>query len=151
MKKALTALAVFVLAFSFLTGCGAQYKDGIYHAEFADYDEHGWKEYVDVQVEGEKVTVLTFDGINAEGKLKSSDESYRSSMESVEGTYPSKFYSDITNQYLESGKLKEVATVAGATISTDHFKTLMAALESNFTSGNTSECIVDASASSKSK
>lgn len=151
MKKVLFLLAVMLLACGVLVGCGAEYKDGVYHAEFAEFDDHGWKEYVDVQVDGGKVTVLSFDGVNADGAKKSEDETYRSTMDSISGTYPAKFYSDIVNQYLESGKLKDVATVAGATVSTDHFRQLMHALEENFSTGDTSVRIVDNTASSKSK
>lgn len=151
MKKAFAVFCMLVFALGTLTGCSSSYKDGLYHAEFSDYDEHGWKEYVDVQVTDGSVTVLTFDGIDADGNKKSEDETYRSTMESVEGTYPAKFYADITNQYLESGKLANVATVAGATVSTGHFKQLMGALEKNFSSGDTTACVVQYTASSASK
>lgn len=151
MKKLLAISTLLVVALSFLTGCTPDYKDGVYHAEFANFDSHGWKEYVDVQVSGNTVTVLTFDGVDVDGKLKSADESYRSNMQSVEGTYPAKFYADITNQYLESGKLKDVATVAGATVSTNNFKTLMQALDENMKNGNTTVVIVNETSSSKSK
>jgi len=148
MKKKASVFAAFLLALVLFAGCGASYKDGVYHAEFKDYDSHGWKEYVDVQVDGNKVTVLTFDGVNADGAKKSEDEDYRASMEPVKGTYPAKYYADIVNQYLESQKYKDVTTVAGATVSTNNFKTLMAALESNMKSGDTTAVIVDATASS---
>ena len=147
MKKMASVFAMLVLALSLLAGCGTSYQDGVYHAEFKDYDSHGWKEYVDVQVADNKVTVLTFDGINADGAKKSEDEDYRASMEPVKGTYPAKFYADITNQYLESGNLKDVTTVAGATVSTDNFKLLMSALEANMKSGKTDTVIVDSSSS----
>ena len=147
MKKAVSILVVLFSVFALMTGCRADYQDGVYHAEFQDYDSHGWKEYVDVQVEGNQVTVLTFDGINAEGDKKSEDESYRTSMEPVKGTYPAKFYTDIINQYLETGKLDDVTTVAGATLSTDNFRTLMLALEESMKSGDTTPVIVDSSSS----
>ena len=145
MKKAVSILVVLLSVLGLLTGCGTDYKDGVYHAEFQDYDSHGWKEYVDVEVQGSKVTVLTFDGINAEGDKKSEDESYRASMESVKGTYPAKFYTDIINQYLETGKLDDVATVAGATLSTNNFRTLMLALEDAMKAGDTTPVIVNSS------
>ena len=147
MKKMASVFAMLVLALSLLAGCGTSYQDGLYHAEFKDYDSHGWKEYVDVQVADNKVTVLTFDGVNADGAKKSEDEDYRASMEPVKGTYPEKFYADITNQYLESGNLKDVTTVAGATVSTDNFKLLMSALEANMKNGNTDTVVVDSSSS----
>ena len=143
MKKAVSILVILLSIFGLMTGCSAEYQDGVYHAEFSDYDSHGWKEYVDVQVQDNTVTVLNFDGINADGDKKSEDESYRSSMESVKGTYPAKFYTDIINQYLETGKLDDVTTVAGATLSTNNFCTLMLALESSMESGDTTPVIVE--------
>lgn len=151
MKKALAVLTLIFVVLSVFTGCSSAYKDGSYHAEFSDFDEHGWKEYVDVTVTDGKVSALIFDGVDADGNKKSEDETYRSDMDTVEGTYPAKFYADITNQYLEAGKLKDVATVAGATVSTGHFQALMGALETNFSTGDTTVRIVDSSTASKSK
>lgn len=145
MKKAVSILVILLSIFGLMTGCGAEYQDGVYHAEFSDYDSQGWKEYVDVEVQGNQVTVLTFDGVDADGNKKSEDESYRASMESVKGTYPAKFYTDIINQYLETGKLDDVATVAGATLSTNNFRTLMLALEDPMKSGDTTSVIVESS------
>ncbi|MEG0803707.1 MAG: hypothetical protein RSF90_01995 [Pygmaiobacter sp.] len=149
MKKLISIFALLLMVLSLCTACSPQYKDGVYHAEFSAFDEHGWKEYVDVQVADGKVIVLTFDGVNVESKKKSEDEASRSNMEPVEGTYPAKFYADITNQYLESGKLKDVDTVAGATVSTDNFKTLMNALDKNMKDGTTAVLIVEQSVNSK--
>lgn len=143
MRKAASVLALLLVFCIGFAGCSTSYEDGVYHAEFADYDSHGWKEYVDVEVQGNTVTVLTFDGVNADGEKKSEDEDYRASMEPVKGTYPAKFYNDIVNQYLESGDLDEVATVAGATLSTNNFRTLMLALEDSMKSGDTTPIVVE--------
>lgn len=144
MIKTLALCGVLLFAIGPMTAETPVLQNGVYHAEFSDYDEHGWKEYVDVQVTDGTVTVLTFDGVNAEGELKSLDESYKSSMRSVTSTWPGKFYTDITNQYLENGKLSDVDTVAGATLSTDRFVVLMSALEENFRTGDIDPRIVDA-------
>ena len=62
MKKAVSILVILLSIFGLMTGCSAEYQDGVYHAEFSDYDSHGWKEYVDVQVQDNTVTVFTPDG-----------------------------------------------------------------------------------------
>ena len=143
MRKAASVFALLLAVCIGFAGCSTSYKDGVYHAEFEDYDNHGWKEYVDVEVQDNTVTVLTFDGVNADGEKKSEDEDYRASMEPVKGTYPAKFYTDIINQYLETGNLDDVATVAGSTLSTDHFRTLMLALEASMKSGDTTPIMVE--------
>lgn len=151
MKKAIALLAVVIVFCGVLTGCSSEYKSGSYRAEFADFDEHGWKEYVDVVIDDGAVTELTFGAIDTNGNDKSEDADCREIMEMLDGTYPQKFYSDIVNQYLESGKLDSVATVAGATISTDNFRILMEALEENFSTGDTETHVVEKAVSSKSK
>ncbi len=143
MRKAASVFALLLAVCICFAGCSSSYKDGVYHAEFADYDSHGWKEYVDVEVKDDTVVVLTFDGVNADGEKKSEDEDYRASMEPVKGTYPAKFYTDIINQYLETGNLDDVATVAGATLSTDRFRALMLALEDSMKSGDTTPIVVE--------
>ena len=105
MRKTASVIAALLMALTLFAGCGASYQDGVYHAEFKDYDSHGWKEYVDVQVQDNKVTVLTFDGVNADGDKKSEDEDYRASMEPVKGTYPAKRPPfDVAFLFLENGE-----------------------------------------------
>ena len=56
MKKNGLLLAVLLAALAF-TGCGStKYQDGSYRAEAADFDQHGWKEFLDITVTGGKIT-----------------------------------------------------------------------------------------------
>ena len=64
-------------------------------------------------------------------------------MESFNGTYPAKYDKDLINQFLQSGSADSVDTVAGATISTNNFKTLVVAAMKNAVDGNTETAVVE--------
>ena len=63
-------------------------------------------------------------------------------MESFNGTYPAKYDKDLINQFLQSGSADSVDTVAGATISTNNFKTLVVAAMKNAVDGDTDVAVV---------
>ena len=62
-----------------MTGCSpADYRDGSYRAEAADFDQSGWKDYVQLTVSGGKVTEIEYDALNREdGRKKSEDLAYQ--------------------------------------------------------------------------
>lgn len=142
--------AVFLAGLLFLfvvaaTGCEQKkaYVDGSYRAEFKDFDSFGYKDYLEITVEGGLVVSVVFNGINEAGGLKSEDEAYRAEMEKAQGTNPSKYSSDVINQFLEQLDIEKVDIVAGATYSTNCFKALFFALEPNMEKGDTSLVLVD--------
>ncbi len=50
----------------------AAYADGTFKAEDADFDpNNGFKSFVEVTIEGGQITAVNYDGINADGALKS--------------------------------------------------------------------------------
>ena len=135
-------LSLFLFAFA---GCKNEnvYENGVYRAEFKDFDARGYKDYLVITVEGKRVTGIEFNGINKDGDLKSEDEDYQIQMEDLQGTNPSKYSTDVVNQYLEKLDIKNVDIVAGATYSTNSFKALFFALESNMKAGDTTLVLVD--------
>ena len=148
MKKIISLLLAAALCLGTLTACTddtlKNLKDGQYRAEYKNFDVYGWKDYIEVTVENGEVTALVFDGINQEtSALKSEDESYKSQMEPIVGTYPAKYNKDLINQFMESGKISAVDVVAGATQSTGSFKTLMLALVPSLKKGETETVLVD--------
>ncbi len=136
------ALAVCLL-FGACTG-NVEISDGTYRAEYDSYDQHGYKDFVEITFVDGAVTEITADAVSeADGSLKSTSEEYRKDMESLEnGTYPEKYYKDLINQYIANPSADAVDVVAGATTSSKSFKALAAALEHAVRSGNTDTVIV---------
>ncbi len=147
MKK---FLAIILAAITLLTfaSCGAKeeaatLKDGTYHIERAEFDDHGWKEYVDVTVEGGKITAVEYDSLNVEdGHKKTEDEAYK---EAYTGagfeTYPAATADALEADLIAKQDAAKVDTVAGATHSSDGFKELVLALAENMKNGDTAPVI----------
>lgn len=95
MKRFIAVLLVVLATACLMTGCSSGMKDGTYKAQFKDYDDHGWKDYVSITVKDGKITDVDYDSMNADGTKKSEDQAYRESMEPVSKTYPAKFYKEL--------------------------------------------------------
>lgn len=147
MKKFIKLMAVVICVFAFTACSEASFtnlQDGTYRAEYKNFDVYGWKDYIEITVEDGEISGLVFDAVNMEdGSLKSEDESYKSQMEPIVGTYPAKYNADLINQFLESGKISAVDVVAGATQSTGSFKTLLTNIVPNIKEGNIEIVLVD--------
>lgn len=150
MKKLISLALTAVFTMGAFTGCSeaqitsASLIDGTYRAEFKDFDENGWKDFVEVTIVDSQLNEVVFDSISENGdKLKSEDESYKAEMEMMVGTYPAKYNKDLINQFIESGKVTGVDIVAGATESTGNFKTLIVEAMLNAASGETEVEIVE--------
>lgn len=142
MKKFVTAIIAVMASAILLTGCGSSMKDGTYKAEYKEFDSHGWKDYVTVTVSGGKITAVDYDSTNEAGAIKSTDASYKESMEPVSGTYPEKFCAELEAQMVEKQEIKKVDTIAGATNSSDSFKVLVTELMSKGVSKGSTETVV---------
>lgn len=141
------ALLVAALCIGLLAGCAKPkekvFTDGTYKAEFAEFDSYGYKDFVEVKVESGVVTDIRYNGMNAEGHLKTEDLNYESDMQSLQDTWPVKYTTDLQNQYLEKQGIAGVDALAGATYSSDSFTALMTALEDAMVEGNTETLVVE--------
>ena len=147
MKKLIKLMAVVICVFAFTACSEASFtnlQDGTYRAEYKNFADYGWKDYIEVTVENGEISELVFAAVNIEdGSLKSEDENFNSEMEPFVGTYPAKYNADLINQFLESGKISAVDVVAGATQATGSFKTLLTNIAPNLADGNTEIVLVD--------
>ena len=146
MKKLICLLLCVSACAALLAGCGSapEKQDGQYRAEYAQFDEYGWKDYVTVTVEENKVTAVEFDAVNELGEKKSENASYRESMEAITKTYPEKFCAEYGEQYIEKQEAKDLDAIAGATKSHDSLVTLLSALQKPMEEGNTDPVTVTA-------
>lgn len=141
ISAAFTVLACVLV----LAGCGGEkvYQDGIYSAQFKEYDSYGYKDFLTVTVKDGAVTEMVYNGISEDGTLRTDDSKLQNDMESTQGTYPKKYTSDLVNQFLEAQDIKGVDAVAGASWSSESFKTLFKELEDSIYKGDTALVEVD--------
>ena len=148
MKKLIAIFAALLAIALPLTACGSSdgYKDGSYRAEGSAADDHGWKPYLVVTVDGGAITAVEYDYVNGDGLKKSEDEDYKNNMLTYGGTtYPAEFTQKIEEGYVAAQKGADVDTVAGATTSTTNFKKLAAELEKSMAKGKKDIVVVDMS------
>lgn len=148
MRKNIAVLLILFLALPtvFASGCTGDVNipDGTYRAEFADYDALGYKDFVEVVIQDNKVIdVFANAQSGLDGSYKLQNESLRAQMEGISNTYPEKFYTDLANQYLSNPKASEIEIVAGATESSNNFIILLKALEKALKAGTYPEpCLI---------
>lgn len=149
MKKTI-AIAVSMLAvMGLMASCGDNaeneaYQDGTYRVEAQDFDDHGWKEYINVTVTDGKISEVEFDALSQEdGHKKTEDEEYK---EAYTGagfeTYPADYTEKLEKGLIEKQDADQVDTVAGATNSSNAFKQMMKELEKNMKKGDTNTVVV---------
>lgn len=145
MKKTLSIFIISLMLATILVGCGdsSGYKDGTYKATYDNFDEHGWKAYVEITIKDGKIADVDFDYVNEEGNLKSEDEEYNATMKEASGTSPEEFSPALEQQLIEKQNVKEIDNITGATHSVENFKELANAALKNAKSGNTEEVILE--------
>lgn len=151
-----TVMAVFICLG--LTGCagGPQsslaqeergpYADGTYTVRMPEYDQDGWREYGAVTVENGYIAEVDYDALNEAGGKKSRDPHYRDEMavgnavNSLPAAYPEQAYADLIAGFQAvQYDPQRVDTVAGATVSSQNFKKVMAALMEQVKKGEPGE------------
>lgn len=102
------------------------YLDGTYKAQFSDFNEDGWKEYVVLKIFNGKVTVEEFDAVDPDKKLRSENAEVNKQIQESTGTYTFQEIQERLDKNLTAagGDPLAIETVAGATISTNNFKRL---------------------------
>ena len=139
MKKNCLTFFALLAALAF-TGCGStKYQDGSYRAEAADYDQHGWKEFLDITVKDGKIAAVDFDALHQDDmRRKSEDMDYQKAYrEAGLGTDPADYCIRLEDSLLERQKAAQVDAVAGATTSSEHFRQMAEELQKSMETGNT--------------
>lgn len=117
-------------------------KDGVYNVSYDKADAHGWKATIEVEVKDAKIATVKFDYVNESGALKSQDAAYKAQMEPVAKTYPEKAFNELNAALVEKQDVANVATVTGATASSNDFLALAkAAVEAAKTGDTTAKTV----------
>lgn len=132
----------------------SNYLDGTYRAEFSNFDEFGWKDYIVVTVSRGNVKIDEFDAYSSADSTntRSRDEELSAKMKEATGTYTIREATKklISNWDAANEDITAVENVAGATVSSNNFKVLLAGVLSGGAAyGDTEVQIVERIASSK--
>lgn len=106
------------------TMLSGDYQDGEYRVEAEDFDDKGWKEYVELTIADGKISDVTYNAENEAGELKTDDEEYKENMEKARNTYPEKYMKELTEDLVDKQEPSDVEVVSGATHSSNNFKAL---------------------------
>ncbi len=112
-----------------------RYQDGTYTAEMSKADAEGYKDYVILSVLNDQVTILEFDGKDADGNLRSENDGLREKMMEASVALglseigPDEMGDSILAAFSASdANVLEMENVAGATISANNFKLMVGEL-----------------------
>ena len=111
-------------------------KDGFYTAEAANFDQHGWKEYVTICVSDGRIVQVEYDAFNLSGFIKSWDTHYMRVMNASSGTYPNFYTRSYGSQLLKHQGTAGVDCITGATESYETFLKLAEAVIANAHQGD---------------
>lgn len=126
-KRTLRLLPLLALMLMLLGGCAQDtgaLQDGYYTAEAADFDEHGWKEYVTIYVSDNRIITVEYNAANPSGFIKSWDMNYMQVMNKTDGTYPNKYTREYAEALIRRQEPAEVDAITGATHSHVSFQLL---------------------------
>ena len=136
---------LFILFLALFASCGekgSSLNDGYYTAEAAEFDEHGWKEYVTICVSGGQIIFIEYNAFNPSGFIKSWDMDYMRVMNATDGTYPNFYARSYGRQFLEHQGTDGVDAISGATHSYHTFLTLADTVLKNAREGNADTALV---------
>jgi major membrane immunogen (membrane-anchored lipoprotein) len=112
----LTALVVCESAYA------QQLKDGVYYAEEASFDSHGWKGMITIVVKNGKITQVFYDEINKNNELKNLNNSYSQTMKAASKITPKDAVEKLSASLIAKQDPAKVDAVTGATGSVEKFK-----------------------------
>lgn len=118
----------FAISLSACSTTASEMKDGYYTAEAADFDQYGWKEFITVYVNNNKIITVEYNAKNASGFIKSWDLDYMRTMNSECGTYPNEYARSYSVSLLNWQDPAKVDAVTGATHSYSSFQVLAEAV-----------------------
>ena len=124
MKKIISLVLIIAMLMAVVIGCSndkSKFADGVHTAE-GELDENGWKPSITITVKDGKIEDVDYDEVNDQGMLKSEDEDYAATMESVSGITPEDAYEQLEKALKSSQDVDKVDAVSGATGSSEQFK-----------------------------
>lgn len=100
---------------------GADIQDGTYRLEEQNFDENGWKVFIEITVEDGKIKATDYNYTDENGQLKTDDESYQEMMKDKSGVGPQEFVKQLNEDLLATQDAQLIDVVTGATHSSETF------------------------------
>jgi major membrane immunogen (membrane-anchored lipoprotein) len=141
-KKRLVPLIFFAALYMSCGGNSSALKDGYYTAEAAEFDNHGWKEYVTLCISSGKISMVEYNAFNQSGLIKSWDMNYMRLMNAASGSYPNAYTRYYAGQLLTRQGTEGIDALSGATESYWSFLRLADAALENARRGDTETSMV---------
>lgn len=143
-KKWIAGVAcLLLLPLAACGGAATGMSDGYYTAEAAEFDAHGWKEFVIICVRDGQIVTVEYDAKNLSGLIKSWDMNYMRVMNETDGTYPNEYTRTYSEALLNRQDPAKVDAVAGATHSYQTFQLLAEAVMEQARAGDENIAYVD--------
>lgn len=145
-------LSVLTLSSSLLlVACGSDnavttedgLQDGTYAIEDLNFGETGWKESLEIVVDGGEITDATFTSLDEEGNNKLEDDDYQEAMSGVTGVGPQDFIPELEGALVDAQNPADVEVVTGATSTSEKFVDYAQQLVDAAEEGNTETIEVD--------
>lgn len=127
-KKLMTPLLASMTSAGTDKITASRFIDGTYRAQYADFDEYGWKETVTVKIKNGKVSVTSFDAVSKdnEKRKKTNDDDYAAQWKEKAGITPNEAFDQLMKNFESADNdVTKVDNVAGATVSSNRFKLLV--------------------------
>jgi major membrane immunogen (membrane-anchored lipoprotein) len=96
-------------------------------AEAEHFDDRGWKEYVSIFVNNNKIVTVEYNAKNAAGFIKSWDMNYMRAMNRISRTYPNEYTRYYANSFLKTQRPDNIDALSGASNSYRSFRLLAGA------------------------
>jgi major membrane immunogen (membrane-anchored lipoprotein) len=136
-KKRLVPLIFLAALYMSCGGNSTALKDGYYTAEAAEFDSHGWKEYVTLSISSGKICMVEYNAFNPSGLVKSWDMNYMRLMNAASGSYPNAYTRYYAGQLLTRQGTEGIDALSGASDSYRTFLRLADAALENARRGDT--------------
>lgn len=118
-------------------------QDGTYTLEEQNFGGTGWKESLEIVVDGGEITDATYTSLDEEGNDKLEDEGYQETMSGVTGVGPQDFIPELEDSLVDTQNPADVEVVTGATSTSEKFKDYAQQLVDAAEEGNTDTIEVD--------
>lgn len=116
---------------------------GTYAIEDLNFGETGWKDSLEIVVDGGEITDATWTSVDEEGNVKLEDDDYQEAMSGVTGVGPQDFTPALEEALVDAQNPADVEVVTGATSTSEKFVDYAQQLVDAAEAGNTETIEVD--------